>query len=83
MVANFQKLDIETLVEKVDNLIYRVLGEIKEEDGKQEIDVELLLEHLEDFAGRDYIVWTKLSHDYPLSQEDKDYLKEILNKRAS
>ena len=83
MVANFQKLDLESLVDKVDRLVYNILRNIKEGDRGQEIDVECLCELLEDFGGRDYIVWTKLSNDMPLSQEDKDYLKEILNKRAS
>ena len=84
MVANFQKLDLETLVEKVDRLVYNILNKIKEdENGGQRIDTEDLCELLEDFGGRDYVVWTKLSNDMPLSNEDKAYLKDILNKRAS
>lgn len=83
MVANFQKLDLETLVDAADKLMYRILSNITEKDGKQEIDTETLCELLEDFGGRDYIVHMKLENDLPLSQEDKDYLKEILNKRAS
>lgn len=83
MVAEFQKLDLESLVDKTDRFVYRILDNIKEEDGVQKIDVENLCELLEDFCGRDYIVWTKLSNDMPLSDEDKGYLKDILNKRAS
>ncbi len=83
MVANFQKLDLETLVDKLDRLVYRILSNINDGDSGQEIDTETLCDLLEDFCGRDYIVHMKLDNDFPLSKEDKDYLKEILKKRAS
>lgn len=81
--AEYQKQDLENLVSNVDKLVYDILSNIKDGDNGQEIDAECLLELLENFGGRDYIVHMKLENDFPLSQEDKDYLKEILNKRMS
>lgn len=81
--AEFQKKDLESLVESNKRLVYDILRSINEGSKGQEIDVECLLELLEGFCGRDYIVHMKLENDFPLSQEDKDYLKEMLNKRMS
>lgn len=82
MRAQFQKLDLETLVEKVDVLVVDILKNISEDgQGKPKIDVDILCDILESFGGRDYIVWTKLTNNLLLTEDDKEYLSQVLNKK--
>lgn len=59
----------------VDALVYRLLNIIGDGD---DLDAESLSETLEEFAGRDYIVHTKVANDIPLSDEDRSYLCNII-----
>lgn len=77
MVAEFQKLDLETLVQKVDTLVYDILRNI--ENGK--IDTDILCELIEDFAGREYVVVMKLKNDIELLDEDKDFIAKYIEKK--
>lgn len=77
MVAEFQKIDIETLVQKVDTLVYDILRNI--ENGK--IDTEILCELLEDFAGREYVIVMKLKNGIELLDEDKNFIAEYIEKK--
>ena len=84
MKAKFQDYDLKTLQEKVDGFVYRLLEIIKEDDRDDEkVYVEDLCQVVEDFAGRDYVVATKLKNDFVMSEWDKEYLVETLNKKVS
>lgn len=83
MKAKFQNYDLETLQNKVDCLVARLLALIYEERNDEiRIDVESVCEELEEFAGRDYIVATKLENGYVMSQWDKEYLIDLLKKES-
>ena len=59
----------------VDALVYRLLNIIGDGD---DLDAESLLDTIEEFAGRDYVVYTKVTNDIPLSVEDRSYLCNII-----
>lgn len=80
MESKFKKLSLEQLHQAIENLIYRLL-QLREEDNN--VDIDDLCSELEDFAGRDYIIWTKLHNELPLLQSDNDYLSELLSKNAN
>lgn len=77
MVAEFQKLDHETLVQRTDTLLYDILRNI--ENGK--IDTDILCELIEDFAGREYVIVMKLKNDIELLDEDKDFIAKYIEKK--
>lgn len=91
MKADFEKIETkESLIQDVKELIYRLLdmasdatmNERKGLDGK--IDRDDLLNELEDFAGREYIISVKLRHNFTLDEDDVRYLQGLINeKRAS
>jgi hypothetical protein len=62
----------------VDALVYRLLNIIGDGD---DLDAESLSYALEEFAGRDYIVHTKVANDIPLSENDKLYLCDIIKNK--
>ena len=59
----------------VDALVYRLLNIIGDGD---DLDAESLLDTIEEFAGRDYVVYTKVTNDILLSDEDRSYLCNII-----
>ena len=77
MVAEFQKLDHETLVQRADTLVYDILRNIS--GGK--IDTDILCELIEDFAGREYVIVTKLKNDIELLDEDRDFIAKYIEKK--
>lgn len=77
MVAEFQKLDIETLVQKVDKLVYDILSNI--ENG--EIDTDILCEIIEGFAGREYVMVMKVKNKLELLDEDRDFIAKYIEKK--
>ena len=62
----------------VDALVYRLLNIIGDGD---DLDADSLSYALEEFAGRDYIVHTKVANDIPLSENDKLYLCDIIKNK--
>lgn len=76
MEPRFKALPLERLQHEVEELIYTLLERIDEDDT---IDCEDIRETLEDFAGRAYIVRTKIENELHLSRYDREYLTELIN----
>lgn len=77
MTAKFMTLTLEQLQQQVDGLIYRLLT-----FNEESLNIADLCEELEEFAGRDYIVYTKLTaSEMQLTQYDREYLSNILTER--
>lgn len=76
MEPRFKSLPLERLQQEVEELIYTLLERIDEDDT---IDCEDIRETLEDFAGRAYIVRTKIENELHLSRYDREYLTELIN----
>ena len=62
----------------VDALVFQLLNIIGNGDN---LDADSLSYMLEEFAGRDYIVHTKVANDIPLSENDRSYLCDIIKNK--
>lgn len=76
MEPRFKSLPLERLQQEVEELIYTLLERIDEDDT---IDCEDIRETLEDFAGRAFIIRTKIENELHLSRYDREYLTELIN----
>ena len=84
ITAEFQKKDLESLVQSCEKLVYGILCNMNINDmGRLGIDPETLCEHLENFAGREYVVNMKLKEDMPLASWDKEFLQELVDKKSN
>lgn len=80
----------EQLLQGVDNFINNLLelasdATVHEKSGLNgNIDTDDLLNVVEKFAGKGYIVSQKLKQDFELDEDDREYLQGLINeKRAS
>ena len=58
-------------------MVYDILRNI--ENGK--IDTDILCALIEDFAGREYVMVTKLQNNIELLDEDKDFIAKYIEKK--
>lgn len=77
MVAKFQKLGCTDLMIGVETLIRRILCNT---DDKGNLDADTLMDILDEFAGKDYVLLIKLKNDVDLSSDDKDYILHLIEK---
>lgn len=81
MEPKFKKLTLLQLQQAVEKLIETILGIIEEDH--YTIDGEDICCTLADFAGRDYIIYTKIENDLPLSADDKLYIASLIKNNAN
>lgn len=77
MVAKFRNLAGTSLEVNIEKLL---IGIVCNSDNKGNIDAESLSDILDEFAGKDYMLWLKLQNDVPLSPSDREYLSLLLDK---
>lgn len=77
MVAKFQKLGSTDLMISIETLIRRILCNT---DDKGNLDADTLMDILDEFAGKDYVLLIKLKNDVDLSSDDKDYILHLIEK---
>lgn len=90
MKADFEQYETkESLMQGVKELIYRLLdmasdATMHEKEGLDgKIDRDDLLNELEDFAGKDYIIHEKLRNNFTLDEDDVMYLQGLINEKQA